>query len=160
MQLFVRGQALHAISVSSGTTSSDVKDIISVFEGIPTEEQLLTYAGIPLEDDAVVLNVVPEHGTISVTARIIGGKVHGSLTRAGKVRGQTPKVCMWCVCDVCVRCVCACVMCVRVCTHTSRTSIVQYSLYHFVYRSGRASGKEEEEDWSGQEATSLQPKIC
>ena len=73
MQLFVRGQALHAISVSSGTTTSDVKDIISVFEGIPTEEQLLTYAGIPLEDDAVVLNVVPEHGTISVTARIIGG---------------------------------------------------------------------------------------
>eukprot|EP00731_Ephydatia_muelleri_P027057 Em0018g1157a len=91
MQLFVRGQALHAISVSSGTTSSDVKDIISVFEGIPTEEQLLTYAGIPLEDDAVVLNVVPEHGTISVTARIIGGKVHGSLTRAGKVEPQEKK---------------------------------------------------------------------
>ena len=53
---------------------------------------MLTYAGIPLEDNAVVLNVVPEHGTISVTARIIGGKVHGSLTRAGKVRGQTPKI--------------------------------------------------------------------
>ena len=92
MQLFVRGQTLHAISVSCGTTTSDVKDIISIFEGIPTEEQLLTYAGIPLEDNAVVLNVVPEHGTISVTARIIGGKVHGSLTRAGKVRGQTPKI--------------------------------------------------------------------
>ena len=73
MQLFVRGQTLHAISVAHETTTSDLKDILSVFEGIPTEEQLLTYAGIPLEDDAVLTSFVPEQGTISLTARIIGG---------------------------------------------------------------------------------------
>ena len=73
MQLFVRGQTLHAISVTCGTTASDLKNILSVFEGIPTEEQLLTYAGVPLEDDAVVVDFVPEHGTVGLTARIIGG---------------------------------------------------------------------------------------
>merc|ERR1719192_1325424 len=30
--------------------------------------------------------------TINVSASLLGGKVHGSLARAGKVRGQTPKV--------------------------------------------------------------------
>merc|ERR1719215_692220 len=29
---------------------------------------------------------------IDVTLPLLGGKVHGSLARAGKVRGQTPKV--------------------------------------------------------------------
>ena len=29
---------------------------------------------------------------IEVTTRLLGGKVHGSLARAGKVKGQTPKV--------------------------------------------------------------------
>merc|ERR1712110_1156437 len=30
--------------------------------------------------------------TVDVTVGLLGGKVHGSLARAGKVRGQTPKV--------------------------------------------------------------------
>ncbi|WP_411027513.1 eS30 family ribosomal protein, partial [Salmonella sp. s54925] len=30
--------------------------------------------------------------TLDVLARVLGGKVHGSLARAGKVKGQTPKV--------------------------------------------------------------------
>lgn len=30
--------------------------------------------------------------TVSVGVRMVGGKVHGSLARAGKVKGQTPKV--------------------------------------------------------------------
>uniref|UniRef100_A0A452VBC4 Uncharacterized protein n=1 Tax=Ursus maritimus TaxID=29073 RepID=A0A452VBC4_URSMA len=30
--------------------------------------------------------------TLEVTGLTLGGKVHGSLARAGKVRGQTPKV--------------------------------------------------------------------
>merc|ERR1719414_2892785 len=30
--------------------------------------------------------------TVDVTFPLLGGKVHGSLARAGKVRGQTPKV--------------------------------------------------------------------
>merc|ERR1712243_374730 len=30
--------------------------------------------------------------TVEVFNRVVGGKVHGSLARAGKVKGQTPKV--------------------------------------------------------------------
>jgi len=29
---------------------------------------------------------------VDVCVRLLGGKVHGSLARAGKVKGQTPKV--------------------------------------------------------------------
>ena len=30
--------------------------------------------------------------TLDATVKLFGGKVHGSLARAGKVKGQTPKV--------------------------------------------------------------------
>ena len=35
---------------------------------------------------------VLENMTVDLTIPLLGGKVHGSLARAGKVRGQTPKV--------------------------------------------------------------------
>uniref|UniRef100_A0A9J7ZQQ4 FAU ubiquitin like and ribosomal protein S30 fusion b n=1 Tax=Cyprinus carpio carpio TaxID=630221 RepID=A0A9J7ZQQ4_CYPCA len=35
---------------------------------------------------------IKDFSTLEVTSRLLGGKVHGSLARAGKVRGQTPKV--------------------------------------------------------------------
>merc|ERR1712080_416786 len=47
-------------------------------------------SGTPLEDgfEVAELNGL----TVDVTVGLLGGKVHGSLARAGKVRGQTPKV--------------------------------------------------------------------
>ena len=33
-----------------------------------------------------------EECTVYLGERLLGGKVHGSLARAGKVKGQTPKV--------------------------------------------------------------------
>merc|ERR1719331_2450510 len=45
----------------------------------------------PLEDACQLYNFKNE-ATLHVELRIVGGKVHGSLARAGKVRGQTPKV--------------------------------------------------------------------
>merc|ERR1712204_50664 len=38
------------------------------------------------------LNNVNCQQTIDLDFGLIGGKVHGSLARAGKVKGQTPKV--------------------------------------------------------------------
>jgi len=35
---------------------------------------------------------VQELASLDLTVPLLGGKVHGSLARAGKVRGQTPKV--------------------------------------------------------------------
>merc|ERR1711887_432557 len=54
-------------------------------------EQLnLFCSGSPLEDDVNL--AVLENQTVDLTVPLLGGKVHGSLARAGKVRGQTPKV--------------------------------------------------------------------
>ena len=99
-----------------------LKSALASVEGVPAEQQVLTYGGVPLDDECVVTESVPELATLSVTVRVVGGqfhvrwrkyrnlfnahctcphlcffafcpgKVHGSLARAGKVRGQTPKV--------------------------------------------------------------------
>lgn len=44
--------------------------------------------GAPLQQLSDVLT----QQTIDLDIGLIGGKVHGSLARAGKVKGQTPKV--------------------------------------------------------------------
>lgn len=43
-------------------------------------------------DDEDSLSGLEQGSTVNVTLRLAGGKVHGSLARAGKVKGQTPKV--------------------------------------------------------------------
>jgi small subunit ribosomal protein S30e len=50
--------------------------------------------GSPLDDDEQLLSASGLKGgeTVNVCLRLRGGKVHGSLARAGKVKGQTPKV--------------------------------------------------------------------
>ena len=73
MPLFVQGSTLHTVDVSDETTVSDLKDILSPSEGISSDDQFLTYGGIPLEDDSLVCEVVPEMGTITLTTRIRGG---------------------------------------------------------------------------------------
>merc|ERR1711920_505988 len=44
-------------------------------------------AGMTLEQAGI-----PENMSLSTQPGLLGGKVHGSLARAGKVKGQTPKV--------------------------------------------------------------------
>ena len=63
-------------------------------EGIATEAQRLVFAGKQLADSCTLAECnVQEESTLTLALRIVGGgKVHGSLTRAGKVRNQTPKV--------------------------------------------------------------------
>uniref|UniRef100_A0A670JJX6 FAU ubiquitin like and ribosomal protein S30 fusion n=1 Tax=Podarcis muralis TaxID=64176 RepID=A0A670JJX6_PODMU len=66
---------------------------IESLEGIVPEDQVILLGGTPLEDDAVIGQCgISDLTTLEVAARMLGGKVHGSLARAGKVRGQTPKV--------------------------------------------------------------------
>nr|XP_013808457.1 PREDICTED: ubiquitin-like protein fubi and ribosomal protein S30 [Apteryx mantelli mantelli] len=93
MQLFVRAQNLHALEVSGDETVAQIKARVAALEGIAPRDQVLLFGGAPLEDDAVLgQSDVAEFSTLEVAARVLGGKVHGSLARAGKVRGQTPKV--------------------------------------------------------------------
>merc|ERR1712006_21283 len=53
----------------------------------------LSYQGQCLDDVNNLADYgVQELASLELTVPLLGGKVHGSLARAGKVRGQTPKV--------------------------------------------------------------------
>ncbi|GAB0202043.1 FAU ubiquitin-like and ribosomal protein S30 [Grus americana] len=94
MQLFIRAQSLHAIEVSGTETVAQIKARVAALPGVPpAEDQVLLFAGTPLDDGTVLgQSPLPKFATLEVSTRLLGGKVHGSLARAGKVRGQTPKV--------------------------------------------------------------------
>nr|AFM86524.1 40S ribosomal protein S30 [Callorhinchus milii] len=93
MQLFLRAQNLHSLDVTGKETVGEIKAHVETLEGLAASDQVLLLAGTPLEDDAVIGQCgVSEHCTLEVAARMLGGKVHGSLARARKVKGQTPKV--------------------------------------------------------------------
>ncbi|ELR57560.1 Ubiquitin-like protein FUBI, partial [Bos mutus] len=93
MQLFVRAQELRTLEVTGQETVAQIKAHVASLEGIAPEDQVLLLAGTPLEDEATLGQCgVEALSTLEVAGRMLGGKVHGSLARAGKVRGQTPKV--------------------------------------------------------------------
>ncbi|XP_063323994.1 ubiquitin-like FUBI-ribosomal protein eS30 fusion protein [Pelmatolapia mariae] len=89
MQLFLRGQNTHTLEVTGEETVGQIKAHVQALEGLLVEDQVLLLAGCPLENDASLASC---GGTLEVAGRLLGGKVHGSLARAGKVQGQTPKV--------------------------------------------------------------------
>eukprot|EP01134_Creolimax_fragrantissima_P000038 CFRG0038T1 len=91
MQLFVRAQSTHLVDVNATTTVADVKAIVAQSEGIPCADQVVFQSGVPLEDSFVLGNC-QNLASIDISSRVVGGKVHGSLSRAGKVKAQTPKV--------------------------------------------------------------------
>ncbi|XP_069805845.1 ubiquitin-like FUBI-ribosomal protein eS30 fusion protein [Dendropsophus ebraccatus] len=93
MQIFITGQTLHTLDVSDQDTVLAVKTRIAQLEGLLDCDLVLSCAGVSLEDEATLSECgVQEQCTLNVTGQLLGGKVHGSLARAGKVKGQTPKV--------------------------------------------------------------------
>ncbi|NXC37214.1 UBIM protein, partial [Campylorhamphus procurvoides] len=87
------GQTLLTLEVSGFETLAQIKEKVAELSGVPPEDQVLLFAGSPLDDDTVLgQSALPELATLDLSTRLLGGKVHGSLARAGKVRGQTPKV--------------------------------------------------------------------
>ncbi|CAG5136020.1 unnamed protein product [Candidula unifasciata] len=91
MPLFVHSLQTHVLDLCQQKTVEDVKTLIAEREGLPAVNMAVFYEGQPLED-ACELASFRDESTLSVELRMLGGKVHGSLARAGKVRGQTPKV--------------------------------------------------------------------
>ena len=74
MQLFVRGQNLHTFDVTGGECVFDLKNEIAFAEGIPADEQVLFYAGKPLDDDLSLLDCgVADLSTLEVGLRLLGG---------------------------------------------------------------------------------------
>merc|ERR1711941_177993 len=91
MVLFVQSQQTHVLDLAQQKTVQDVKAFVNDREGLNSESMAVYYEGQPLEDTMELYNFKNE-ATLHVELRMLGGKVHGSLARAGKVRGQTPKV--------------------------------------------------------------------
>merc|ERR1712033_31720 len=79
----------YVLEFATGNESlAELKAQISEREG--SEDVLLYVAGKPIDYEMPVSSIGEFH--VDVTVPVLGGKVHGSLARAGKVRGQTPKV--------------------------------------------------------------------
>merc|ERR1712179_260918 len=84
MQLFVQGTTqLSNIQVA---TEAEFFNFIAKTE--ESTELSFSVNGAPVES----FEELTEGATVTVNAKLLGGKVHGSLARAGKVKGQTPKV--------------------------------------------------------------------
>nr|CAH7758319.1 unnamed protein product [Callosobruchus chinensis] len=90
MQLCFRGNSTHYLECQGTETVGEVKQKIASLEGLNASEVSLYAAGVPIADSSLVSEF--ETTDIELTVGLLGGKVHGSLARAGKVKGQTPKV--------------------------------------------------------------------
>jgi len=90
MQILVNSQSSYVLNLVEDQTVADIRNAVALKESLPLEGINLFCSGTPLED---TFEVAELNGlTVDVTVGLLGGKVHGSLARAGKVRGQTPKV--------------------------------------------------------------------
>merc|ERR1712002_1250995 len=95
MQLFVRGYlGVHTVDVTGFESVESLKNRVCQLEGIDeVENQILNLNGSPLiEEEPLSACGLSELCTVEMTGHLLGGKVHGSLARAGKVKGQTSKV--------------------------------------------------------------------
>ncbi|VDO24830.1 unnamed protein product [Brugia timori] len=101
MQIFVRGidDGVRTICISETSTVAELKVhfvilMIGIWALLCADGALLTCGAEILDDDkAPLMNFgICDKANIDVSFRLLGGKVHGSLARAGKVRAQTPKV--------------------------------------------------------------------
>ncbi|XP_063584709.1 ubiquitin-like FUBI-ribosomal protein eS30 fusion protein [Penaeus indicus] len=91
MIVYVRSKTTHVVEKAEEHTVGDVRSCICQAEELPLEDVRLYAAGALLEDDSCPLADLSVD-TIEVNVGLKGGKVHGSLSRAGKVKGQTPVV--------------------------------------------------------------------
>ncbi|XP_046669317.1 ubiquitin-like protein FUBI [Homalodisca vitripennis] len=91
MQVTVRGQKNHIIECEGNESIAFIKERVAALEQFPKELLYFYNCGTPLTDDSCVAQLQGDY-SIDVTVPLLGGKVHGSLARAGKVKGQTPKV--------------------------------------------------------------------
>jgi len=96
MQLFVRGVTgeSRVVDIHGKETVGEVIQLVCQRDGMSDVDDVAMYrAGMPLSVDSTLTECcLDDLSTLDLEVRLLGGKVHGSLARAGKVKGQTPKV--------------------------------------------------------------------
>jgi small subunit ribosomal protein S30e len=92
MQIFIKSSVgSERFECDSADSVEDVKLKLCERTGLKGPE--LAYNGRVLEDVCTLGDYdLCEDATLEAYVPMLGGKQHGSLARAGKVRGQTPKV--------------------------------------------------------------------
>ena len=86
MQLFLRGFDGETVVVT------DIPSLASLKATLGHPEALFYGPGGRPIDSEESFSALPDLASVEVNLPLKGGKVHGSLARAGKVKGQTPKV--------------------------------------------------------------------
>ncbi|KAL6261282.1 hypothetical protein P5V15_008804 [Pogonomyrmex californicus] len=89
MQLQIRGQQTTVIECEDNEKIQHIKEKIVCLQGI--EDEFHLHCNGSLLTDEICVNELPSD-VLELTVPLKGGKVHGSLARAGKVKAQTPKV--------------------------------------------------------------------
>lgn len=90
-QLFTKFENnVRSIEVDPSETVAAIRKQIE--EITSTEELSLYCRGKPIQDNEIISECTEPRDTIEAVIGLVGGKVHGSLAGAGKVKGQTPKV--------------------------------------------------------------------
>ncbi|XP_053994470.1 FAU ubiquitin-like and ribosomal protein S30 [Hylaeus anthracinus] len=89
MQLHIRGESTTVVDSHENATIAELKRSIVQLEGAANIEFNLYCSGRLLENETLVGELASN--TLELTVPLPGGKVHGSLARAGKVKAQTPK---------------------------------------------------------------------
>ncbi|EZA55887.1 hypothetical protein DMN91_010972 [Ooceraea biroi] len=89
MQLQIRAQETTIVECQDDERVENIKEKIASLQGIEGEFNLHCN-GVLLTNETCVSEL--PSSTLELTVPLLGGKVHGSLARAGKVKAQTPKV--------------------------------------------------------------------
>ncbi|XP_070395153.1 ubiquitin-like FUBI-ribosomal protein eS30 fusion protein isoform X1 [Dermacentor albipictus] len=93
MKIIIQCQESHAVEVTGDETVAFLKNYLHTAEGIvPEDQRLYAEGGKPLNDADLLSACLTDGALVNAVVPLVGGKVHGSLARAGKVKGQTPKV--------------------------------------------------------------------
>lgn len=81
MQLFIKGLDTTVLEVPETETVESLKDRLCNSEGIAAEDQVLTYAGRPLDDEeSLQAYGITDLSTISVEVRMLGGETCHCIT--------------------------------------------------------------------------------
>ena len=94
MQLFIKtltGKTINLFNIGSSFTIEQIKELIQDYEGIPSDQQRLIFAGKQLEDDNTIAHYnIQRESTLHLCTRLRGGMYNETSGRNGGF-GPSPK---------------------------------------------------------------------